>query len=67
MTALAIFGFFVLAALALCVTVAAGVAMFGGVAFSGKVGPFGWIIAAVAVALWVLVWRASPFTVAIGG
>jgi len=65
MTALTIFGFLVLVFIAVWLT---GVAIGTSLAEKGFIGSvsFGWVFLAMAVAMWCLVFLASPFHVSIG-
>lgn len=65
MTALSLFGFLVLVLIAVWLT---GVGIGTSLAEKGFMGSvtFGWVFLAMAVAMWVLVFLASPFHVSIG-
>ena len=67
MNTLAIIGFLALVGVALVVTGSALVCALMGKAFAGEVDPFAYVMAVVAILLWVAVYFMAPFEFVLKG
>ena len=64
---MALFGWFMLCAIALFVSVLAGALTFGSIALQGKVTGDAWVFVAAAVVLWIYTYHKVPFSIVMLG